>query len=256
MVKNAENINKPKIVYSLVIPCYNESENLVNLVERCKYLLNEKDDIEVIIVDNGSTDNSSEVLAEILLNYHDERLRSVRVKKNQGYGHGILVGLEESFGDILGWTHADLQTDPLDFLKATLLISKTEDSKLVFIKGKRYGRPFLDVCFTWGMSLVEWLILGTRLWDINAQPTVFSREFFISLKRPPADFSIDLYFYNEAVRRNAIIKRFPVSFELRLKGEGHNEKLISKIKYSWKTIIFSLNLRKYLKTKKSKYYYD
>ena len=249
MVKNAENINKPKIVYSLVIPCYNESENLVNLVERCKYLLNERDDIEVIIVDNGSTDNSSEVLAEILLNYHDERLRSIKVKKNLGYGHGILMGLEESYGDILGWTHADLQTDPVDFLKAALLMSKTKDSKLVFIKGKRYGRPFLDTCFTWGMSLAEWLILGTRLSDINAQPTVFSREFFVTLKQSPIDFSIDLYFYYEAVRRNAIIKRFPVRFELRSKGEGHNEKFISKIKYSWKTIIFSLSLRKYLTTK-------
>lgn len=249
MFKNAEKINKPKIVFSLVIPCFNESENLVNLVERCKYLLNEKDDIEVIIVDNGSTDNSSEVLAEMLLNYHDERLRSVRVKKNLGYGHGILVGLEESFGDILGWTHADLQTDPVDFLNATLLMSKTEDSKLVFIKGKRYGRPFFDVCFTWGMSIVEWLILGTRLWDINAQPTVFSREFFVTLKRPPADFSIDLYFYYEAVRRGAIIKRFPVRFESRSKGEGHNEKFTSKLKYSWKTIMYSISLRKYLATK-------
>jgi len=249
MVKNTANIIKSKIVYSLVIPCYNESENLGNLVDRCKYLLNERDDIEVIIVDNGSTDNSSEVLAELLLNYYDERLRSIKVKKNLGYGHGILMGLEESYGDILGWTHADLQTDPVDFLNATLLMSKTEGSKLVFIKGKRYGRSFFDVCFTWGMSLVEWLILGTRLWDINAQPTVFSREFFVTLKRPPADFSIDLYFYYEAVRRDAIIKRFPVKFESRSKGEGHNEKFTSKIKYSWKTIMFSLSLRKYLATK-------
>ena len=69
------------------------------------------------------------------------------------------------------------------------------------------------------------------------------------MKRPPADFSIDLYFYYEAVRRDAIIKRFPVRFELRAKGVGHNEKFTSKIKYSWKTIIFSLNLRKYLATK-------
>jgi glycosyltransferase involved in cell wall biosynthesis len=247
MDKNSINIVKQKIFYSLVIPCYNESENLVNLVERCKYLLSEKENIEVLIVDNGSTDNSSEVLADILTNYHDERLRTVKIKQNQGYGNGILVGLEESVGDILGWTHADLQTDPVDFLNAISLINTIEDSGLVFVKGKRHSRPFMDVFFTWGMSLVEWLVLRVRLWDINAQPTVFSREFFVSLKQPPADFSIDLYFYHEAVRHNAIIKRFPVSFGLRLKGEGHNEKFISKIKYSWKTIVFSVGLRKYLK---------
>ena len=247
MDKNSINSSTIEIVYSLVIPCYNESENLVNLVNRCKYLLNEKEDIEVVIVDNGSTDDSSEMLKDLLKNCQKERLHSVRVKKNQGYGHGILVGLDECIGNILGWTHADLQADPVDFLDAISLINQTQDSNRVFIKGKRFGRPFMDVFFTWGMSLVEWLILGVRLRDINAQPTVFSREFFISLHQPPEDFSIDLYFYHEAVRRNYTVKRFPVNFGLRLKGEGHNEKLISKIKYSWKTIIFSLGLRKHIK---------
>ena len=85
MDNNIIDSSKIKIVYSLVIPCYNESKNLVNLVERCKYLLSEKENLEVLIVDNGSTDNSSEVLADILTNYHDERLRTVKIKQNQGY---------------------------------------------------------------------------------------------------------------------------------------------------------------------------
>ena len=247
MDKNSINSSTIEIVYSLVIPCYNESENLVNLVDRCKYLLNEKEDIEVVIVDNGSTDDTSVVLKDLLKNYQKERLRSVRVKQNKGYGYGILVGLDECIGSTLGWTHADLQADPTDFLNASSLISLNQDSNRCFIKGKRLGRPFTDIIFTWGMSLVEWLILGVRLWDINAQPTVFSRDFYISLHQPPTDFSIDLYFYPEAVRKNYSIKRFPVNFGLRLKGEGHNEKLLSKLKYSWKTIIFSLGLRKYIK---------
>jgi glycosyltransferase involved in cell wall biosynthesis len=241
-------ISSPKeIVYSLVIPCYNESENLENLVDRCKYLLNEKEDVEVVIVDNGSTDNSSEMLKDLLKNFKKERLRSIRIEKNQGYGYGILIGLNECIGDILGWTHADLQADPVDFLNAISLINQAQDSNRVFIKGKRLGRPLRDVFFTWGMSIFERLILGVHLRDINAQPTVFSKEFFISLQQPPTDFSIDLYFYYEAVKRNYNIKRFSVKFGLRLKGQGHNDKLISKIKYSWKTIIFSLGLRRYIK---------
>jgi glycosyltransferase involved in cell wall biosynthesis len=247
MDKKIINPSVIKINYSLVIPCYNESGNLVSLVDRCNYLLNEKEDIEVVIVDNGSTDDTSVVLKDLLKNFQKERLRSVRVENNKGYGNGILVGLDECKGSILGWTHADLQADPVDFLKAISLISQSKDSNRVFSKGTRYGRPFIDVFFTWGMSLVEWLILGVRLWDINAQPTVFSREFLISLHQPPLDFSIDLYFYHEAVRREYSISRFPVNSELRLKGEGHNEKITSKIKYSWKTIIFSLGLRKYIK---------
>ena len=81
MDKNSINSSTIEIVYSLVIPCYNESENLVNLVDRCKYLLNEKEDIEVVIVDNGSTDDSSEMLKDLLKNCQKERLHSVRVKK-------------------------------------------------------------------------------------------------------------------------------------------------------------------------------
>jgi glycosyltransferase involved in cell wall biosynthesis len=247
MGKNSINSSTITINYSLVIPCYNESENLFSLIDRCKYLLNEKDDIEVVIVDNGSTDDTSELLIDLLKNFQKERLRSVRVKKNKGYGYGILVGLDECIGSTLAWTHADLQSDPVDFLKAVSLISQNKDSNRFFIKGERLGRPLKDIFFTWGMSLVEWLILGVRLWDINAQPTVFSRDFYISLNQPPVDFSIDLYFYHEAVRKNYSIKRFPVNFGLRLKGEGHNDKLLSKIKYSWKTIIFSMGLRKHIK---------
>ena len=45
------------------------------------------------------------------------------------------------------------------------------------------------------MSLFETLLLRTRLWDINAQPTMFHRDFFASWDRPPHDFSLDLYAY-------------------------------------------------------------
>jgi glycosyltransferase involved in cell wall biosynthesis len=247
MTNNRVNSSTKEIVYSLVIPCYNESENLVNLFDRCKYLLNENENIEVVIVDNGSTDKSSEMLKDLLQNFKKERLRSVRIKTNQGYGYGILVGLNECTGNILGWTHADLQTDPADFLNSISIINQAQDSNRVFIKGKRIGRPFTDVFFTWSMSIFERLILGVQLSDINAQPTVFSRDFFTALQRPPTDFSIDLYFYYEAVKRDYNIKRFPVKFGLRLAGQGHNEKLISKIKYSWKTIIFSFGLLRHLK---------
>ena len=102
MDKKIINPSVIKINYSLVIPCYNESGNLVSLVDRCNYLLNEKEDIEVVIVDNGSTDDTSVVLKDLLKNFQKERLRSVRVENNKGYGNGILVGLDECKGSILG----------------------------------------------------------------------------------------------------------------------------------------------------------
>ena len=99
------------MMLSLVIPCYNEAANLPSLLERCKELA-QRGSVEVILVDNGSTDDSPQVLARLLPAYPG--CRTVRVEHNQGYGFGILAGLKAARGDILGWTHADMQTDPMD----------------------------------------------------------------------------------------------------------------------------------------------
>ena len=79
---------------SLVIPCYNEARNLPLLVARLRETF-VRDDIEAILVDNGSTDDSPAVLDALLRS--PSRIRSVRVEKNQGYGFGILAGLAAAF---------------------------------------------------------------------------------------------------------------------------------------------------------------
>ena len=76
---------------SLVIPCYNEAANLPLLLKRCKHFA-AMPEVEVIVVDNGSTDDSQRVLAQLLPLYPG--CSSVRVEKNQGYGHGIDIRRE------------------------------------------------------------------------------------------------------------------------------------------------------------------
>jgi glycosyltransferase involved in cell wall biosynthesis len=189
--------------FSLIIPCYNEAASLPLLLERCS-TLPQDGTVEVLLVDNGSTDRSQQVLTELLPLY--PYCRSIRVKVNQGYGHGILSGLTEARGEIIGWTHADLQTDPTDLLQAIPLFSQGAQ----FVKGRRYGRPLSDTFFTVGMSLFETVLLGQPLWDINAQPTLFTRSFFESWQHPPHDFSLDLYAYFQARRQDLRIARIPV----------------------------------------------
>jgi glycosyltransferase involved in cell wall biosynthesis len=173
--------------FSLVIPCYNEADNLPLLLERGKELAT-RPDVEVILVDNGSTDNTAEVLENLLPAY--PAFRSIRVEKNQGYGFGIVSGLKAAHGEIMGWTHADMQTDPQDAILGLELFEKHGED--IFVKGRRYGRPFIDVFFTVGMSVFETLLLARPMWDINAQPNIFSRRFFESWADPPEDFSLDL----------------------------------------------------------------
>ena len=107
--------------FSLIIPCYNEAANLPLLLNRCKRLA-QRSDIEIILVDNGSTDNSREILSNLLPLYSN--FRSVHVEQNKGYGFGILTGLRAAKGAILGWTHADMQTDPQDVLQGLELFEK------------------------------------------------------------------------------------------------------------------------------------
>lgn len=235
------------IQFSLVIPCFNESGNLTALVDRCRVLLARRPNVEVVLVENGSTDDSQAVLYELLKSESIDRLRSVKVDVNQGYGHGILFGLQKCNGAVMGWTHADLQVDPVDFSSAIPFFSSLDAESNVFVKGERYGRSFLDRLFTRGMTIIEWLILGVKMTEINAQPTVFSRSFYETWQSPPNDFSLDLYVYRQALYEKLKIIRFPVYFGRRLIGEGHNDAFLSKLRYSWKTIQFSLSLRLRLK---------
>lgn len=228
--------------FSLVIPCYNEAANLPLLLERCVRLA-EAPGVEVVLVDNGSTDNSAAVLNELLPRYPG--CRTVRVEKNQGYGFGILSGLRAAEGGILGWTHADMQTDPVDALAGLALFDRHGDN--IFVKGRRYGRPLADVAFTMGMSAFETLLLGKRMWDINAQPTMFSRRFFESWRTPPHDFALDLYAYFQARVSGLAVHRFPVRFGARAHGVSHwNVNWAAKRKFIRRTIDFSLELKKSL----------
>lgn len=228
---------------SLVIPCYNEVANLPLLLHRCAEVA-QPGEVEVILVDNGSTDDSPRLLAEHLPRHPG--CRSVRVEKNQGYGFGILSGLHAAEGKLLGWTHADMQTDPADARRGLALFDRYGDD--IFVKGRRYGRPLGDVCFTVGMSVFETMLLACPLWDINAQPTMFSRAFFESWREPPHDFSIDLYAYYHAKRACLPVHRFPVRFGERAHGVSHwNVNWAAKRKFIRRTVDFSLELRKGIK---------
>ncbi len=230
--------------FSLIIPCYNEAANLPLLLERCKALAAQPE-VEVILVDNGSTDDTPLVLLNLLPSYSG--CRTVRVEKNQGYGFGIISGLKTAKGEILGWTHADMQTDPQDTLRGLELFDRYGLD--IFVKGRRYGRPLADVLFTLGMSAFETLLLRKLLWDINAQPTMFTRRFFETWVATPDDFALDLYAYYQAQTQGLKVHRFPVRFGERAYGVSHwNVNWAAKWKFIRRTVDFSLQLKKNIET--------
>ena len=165
--------------------------------------------------------------------------------ENRGYGHGILSGLAAARGEFLGWTHADLQTDPGDALRALAILESQDHPERIFAKGRRKGRAVLDAAFTAGMSVFESLYLKAPLWDINAQPTVFHRSFYNCWKNPPHDFSLDLFAYYTARREGLRLVRFPVKFPAREHGASRwNTGPAAKWKFIRRTLDYSVSLKK------------
>lgn len=226
---------------SLVIPCYNEAKSLPALVARCEAVF-AGENVEVILVDNGSTDETAAVMAGL---QGGGPVRWVRISPNRGYGGGILAGLAEAAGDVVGWTHADLQTDPGDALVGLRLF---EGERAVMVKGRRFGRPLADVMFTAGMSVFETVLFGRVFWDINAQPTLLPRAHYESWRGAPSDFALDLFAYHQALQAGLRVRRFPVRFGARVHGVSHwNVNWAAKRRFIGRTMRFSLALRRGLR---------
>lgn len=230
---------------SVVIPCYNEAKNLDRLLNRLGQVFAGRDGVEVVLVDNGSTDETAAILGEELKNPALAFVRLVRVPVNRGYGFGIMAGLRAASGEYLGWTHADLQTDPKDVLDGFERLCREVEPHRCLLRGRRRGRPLFDRVFTAGMSLVASTLLRSRLRDVNAQPKIFHHSFLAKLDRAPDDFALDLYVLYRAQQEGLRLIEHAVNFGKRNAGEAKGGGTLAGkcrlIRRTWKCI---LNLRR------------
>jgi glycosyltransferase involved in cell wall biosynthesis len=231
--------------FSIVLPCYNEAETLPSLFARFTEVVGERNDLEVIFVNNGSRDDSAAVFCAELARPGHHFARVVPVAVNQGYGYGILAGLHAAKGEFLGWTHADSQYDPKIVLDGFARLVAASEPACTFLQGQRLARPPFDVFFTAGMSVVASLMLGVWVNDINAQPKLFPRHFLDEMTKAPHDFSLDLYALFVARRHGYALRGLPVTFGARRFGEAKGG---GSLKLKWKltkrTWSFILQLRR------------
>jgi glycosyltransferase involved in cell wall biosynthesis len=209
---------------SIIIPCFNESTNIKILLKKLKTIIDQRsDNVEVIVVDGGSTDNTPKELNEIFESLPNNKFKVIYNKRRKGYGSDVMQALSKANGEILSWTHADLQTDPLDiFIAYDKYKSKFLNGDKIFLKGKRKNRKFIDKFFTFGMEIVTWYALKIYLSDINAQPKIFSRFFYNNylIKGYPNDFSLDLFALYKAKSNGFKILTIPVYFKKRMYGKA------------------------------------
>lgn len=229
---------------SIILPVYNEEKNIRHIA-RCYEKIARKMAIEVLFVeDSGSTDDTRKKVKDLAKEY--SFIRPI-LTHEKGYGISVWNGLNAARGEYVCWTHADRQTDPKDTVTAYNIIRSRKDSRHCYVKGKRYGRSFLDTLFTLGMSVFETLLLKTALTDINAQPNLFHKDLLKAMNNPPKDFSFDLYTYCLAKKKRYTIVRFPVAFKKRKHGQSKwNTGLASRWKFIRRTVSFSIRLKKSL----------
>jgi dolichol-phosphate mannosyltransferase len=229
---------------SIVIPCYNEAENIPLLINSIKAEF--KPNTEIILIDNGSTDDTTNILSNELKSIKNDSIRLIRVEKNIGYGHGIMAGIKEAKGDIIAWTHADLQTDIKDVYNGYEIFDSKSNQKKTFLKGFRKERSLINQILTWGMAKISSVVLGEKLTEINAQPKMFHRSFLELAAEPPDDFSLDLYFYFMAVKNEFNVMELPVYFKDRLYGEakgGGGSSVFTRIKVIKRTLKYIYQLK-------------
>ena len=232
----------------LLIPCYNEDSNVKTLVDQWKAIVLENQNIIVHFIDNGSTDNTLEVLINEISNANSKNLNLIKVPKNKGYGYGIKYGILNTNNKYICWTHADLQISAKDVqdLIQKFLLSNDRDNSIYM--GKRKNRNTLDLFFTQMMSIITNLFSGFYFQDINAQPKIFARELINDLELLPNDFNLDLALLIASRKAGYSIKLFDLIFYNRTfnrsKGGGS---LKGKFKLSFSTLNYLFTNVSFLK---------
>lgn len=126
---------------SLVIPCYNEEENVPTLLQRVEAALNQVGKpYEVVIVDDGSSDSTPKLLAEAMAK--SPWLRVVRMAKNGGQSAAFEAGFEAARGQIIATIDADLQNDPEEIPRLLPMLDEQQVDMITGWRKERQDTPF------------------------------------------------------------------------------------------------------------------
>lgn len=202
---------------SIVIPAYNEAENLkIILPDLVEFV--RKNNWHLIITNDGSKDNTKEILES----YKDSNvLTIVNHKLNKGYGAAIKSGIEACNTEYLITIDADGQHQKEDVEKLFHLIKKTDADMIV---GSRKGNKDATIARGIGKSIIRFianLLLKIPIYDINSGMKIYRAELakqylYLTPNSMPFSDVITLIFISN---RNLVLEE-PISIKARLKGES------------------------------------
>ncbi len=188
--------------FSVIVPAYNESENLKLLIPRLDKALSFLGrEYEIIVVDNASADDTKTALESLSQNF--SAARGIFEPK-KGFGNAVLAGLNSARGDILGYIHADNQMEPSDLVR---IYRKLTEDHLDVCKATRLDRHdgFTRWIVTKVYNFLFKIMFGVNIRDINGSPKLFTKEFFRRAGLDSRDWFIDPEIVIKAKRLNAKI---------------------------------------------------
>jgi dolichol-phosphate hexosyltransferase len=203
---------------SILMPVYNERERVERAIS--EVLATElPDEFELIVVDDGSTDGTLEILRG---GDWGERVRLFEHPQNQGKGAAIRTALEQARGDFAAIFDADLEYDPADLglLMPPLIDGRTNASFGVRVFDGYTSHSFLFVLGNKGVTLACNLLFNVYLHDIMTCHKMIRTDVFRSLPLQAAGFAIEPEITARLLQRGERIYEVPVHYRARSNEEG------------------------------------
>lgn len=202
---------------SIVIPAFNEEENLENTISCISRELNGKISYEFVIIDDASTDRTPEILEKLKEIYH---IRSFRNEKNMKLGYTLIRGFREAKGDVIFYTDCDLPCLPAVILYA-LDIMNTYNAGIVFAyRFDRIGEGFLRRLYSSIYNFIIRILFGLKVRDVNFACKLIKREVLENIELRSRGSFIDAELLIKARRRGYTILQFGTDYFPRLRGKS------------------------------------
>ncbi len=204
---------------SIVIPCFNEKNTILKILEKVKGNINEND--EIIIVDDGSNDGTLDLLKEM----KDIKTKIIFHKQNMGKGAALNTAFKEDLKEIVIIQDADLEYDPSDYKK---LLLPFEETNADIVYGSRFvgGSKYVRIHFFWHFIANKLLTFfcnafaNLNLTDMETGYKAFKKDCLKDLNLQEKGFGIEPEITIKFAKRKLKFFEVPISYNGRSYQEG------------------------------------